>query len=70
MAAQIVCFFNKHGFCKYLEKCQNFHENRNCEKTTVKLETAPLDVLKPANFSVIMDNHVDKSLGSNRDRDR
>ena len=37
MAAQIVCFYNKHGFCKYLEKCQNYHENRNCEKNNCEV---------------------------------
>ena len=32
MATQDVCFFNKYGFCKYLETCRKKHENSICEK--------------------------------------
>ena len=50
MAAQIVCFFNKHGFCKYLEKCQNIHENRKCEKNNCEIRNCPLRHPKTCKF--------------------
>ena len=42
MAAPNVCFFNKHGFCKYLDKCRNYHENENCEKINCEIRECPL----------------------------
>ena len=42
MATQSVCFFNKHGFCKYLEKCRNYHENKSCEKSMCEIKKCPL----------------------------
>ena len=31
MAAENVCFFNKFGYCKFLDKCRKRHELRICE---------------------------------------
>ena len=42
MAAQIVYFCNKHGFCKYLDKCRNYHENQNCEQRNCEIRECPL----------------------------
>ena len=33
MATQTICYFNKYGFCKYLEKCRKHHDNIICEKS-------------------------------------
>ena len=50
MAAQIVCFHNKHGFCKYLDKCRNYHENKNCEKMNCEIKECPLRHPRICNF--------------------
>ena len=42
MAAQNVCFFNKYGFCKFLEKCRNFHEKVVCEKSNCEIRECNL----------------------------
>ena len=42
MATQNICFYNKYGFCKYLEKCRKFHETTNCEKLSCKIRDCPL----------------------------
>ena len=42
MAAQIACFLNKHGFCKFLDKCKNYHENKNCEIINCEIRECPL----------------------------
>ena len=31
MAAQNICSFNKYGFCKFTDKCRNYHEKNLCE---------------------------------------
>ena len=41
MAAQNICFYNKFGFCKYLEKCRKFHENKKCEKFDCEIRDCP-----------------------------
>ena len=38
MAIQNVCFFNKHGFCKYSEKCRKYHEKQICENTSCEIK--------------------------------
>ena len=42
MATQNVCFYNKHGFCKYSDKCRNYHENKKCEKTKCEIKKCTL----------------------------
>ena len=42
MATQNVCFYNKYGFCKYSEKCRNYHENKKCEKTKCEIKKCTL----------------------------
>ena len=42
MATQNICFFNKHGFCKYLENCRNYHENKKCEKLNCEIRECQL----------------------------
>ena len=37
-----ICFFNKYGFCKYLEKCKRYHENTICEKIKCEKRECPL----------------------------
>ena len=50
MATQNVCFFNKHGFCKYLETCRNYHENKKCEKTMCEIKNCTLRHPKNCKF--------------------
>ena len=42
MAAQNICFYNKYGFCKYLEKCRKYHENEKCENLNCEIRECPL----------------------------
>ena len=42
MATQNICFFNKYGFCKYLENCRNYHENKKCEKSNCEIRECQL----------------------------
>ena len=42
MAAQNVCFYNKYGFCKYLERCRKYHETEVCEKTNCGIRECSL----------------------------
>ena len=42
MAAQNICFYNKYGFCKYLEKCRKYHENEKCENVNCEIRECPL----------------------------
>ena len=42
MATQNVCFFNKFGFCKYLEKCRKFHEKAVCDKSNCEIRECNL----------------------------
>ena len=42
MAAQNICFYNKYGFCKYLEKCRKYHENEKCENQNCEIRECPL----------------------------
>ena len=37
-----ICFFNKYGFCKYLEKCKRYHENTICDKIKCEKRECPL----------------------------
>ena len=43
MATQrVFFFFNKYGFCKYLETCINFHEKQICENSKCEVRKCPL----------------------------
>ena len=42
MAAQTICFFNKYGFCKYLETCRKYHESKKCENSYCEIRDCPL----------------------------
>ena len=37
MAAQNICFFNKYGFCKFLERCRRYHEDKLCENSECEI---------------------------------
>ena len=50
MATQNVFFFNKHGFCKYLETCRNYHENKKCEKPMYEIKKCTLRHPKKCKF--------------------
>ena len=50
MATQNTCFFNKYGFCKYLEKCRRYHENKKCEKLDCEIRDCPLRHPKVCRF--------------------
>ena len=38
MAAENVCFFNKFGYCKFLDKCRKRHELRICENGNCEIK--------------------------------
>ena len=42
MATQNICFFDKYGFCKNLENCRNYHENKKCEKLNCEIRDCQL----------------------------
>ena len=42
MAAQNICFFNKFGFCKYLDHCRKHHENKLCENKECEVRECQL----------------------------
>ena len=42
MATHNICFYNKYGFCKYLEKCRKSHENEKCENLNCEIRECPL----------------------------
>ena len=42
MATQNICFYNKYGFCKYLETCRKYHENKMCENSNCEVRDCPL----------------------------
>ena len=42
MATQNICFFNKYGYCKYLETCRKYHENKKCENFNCEVRDCPL----------------------------
>ena len=46
-----ICQYNKFGFCKFGNNCYRKHENKLCENKTVKLNTAPSDILGSAGFT-------------------
>ena len=50
MATQNICFYNKYGFCKYLEKCRKYHENKRCEKLGCEIRDCPLRHPKVCKF--------------------
>ena len=50
MATQNTCFFNKYGFCKYLDKCRRYHENKKCEKLDCEIRDCPLRHPKVCRF--------------------
>ena len=39
MATQVLCSFNKFGFCKYRETCRKRHIKETCEKTLCDIST-------------------------------
>ena len=61
MATQNICFFNKYGFCKYLENCRNYHENKKCEKSNCEIRECQLKHPKICEFFVIMDSVIFQS---------
>ena len=42
MATQNICFFNKYGFCKYMETCRKYHESKKCENSVCEIKDCPL----------------------------
>ena len=50
MAAHNICFYNKYGFCKFLEKCRRYHENKICEKSNCEIRECPLRHPKVCKF--------------------
>ena len=42
MATHNICFFNKYEFCKFLERCRRYHENKICEKLKCEIKECPL----------------------------
>ena len=50
MAAQNICFFNKYGFCKYSERCRQYHEIRICEKLDCEIRECHLRHPKVCKF--------------------
>ena len=39
MATQVLCSFNKFGYCKYRETCRKRHITEICEKTSCDIST-------------------------------
>ena len=37
MATQNISFFNKYGFCKYIDRCRKYHESKNCENSSCEI---------------------------------
>ena len=50
MATQDICFYNKYGFCKYLETCRKKHENSICEKKDCEIMKCNLRHPKECKF--------------------
>ena len=50
MATQDICFYNKYGFCKYLETCRKKHENSICEKKDCEILKCTLRHPKDCKF--------------------
>ena len=50
MATQNICFYNKYGFCKYLETCRKYHENKKCENSYCEIRDCPLRHPKVCKF--------------------
>ena len=50
MATHNICFFNKYGFCKFLERCRRYHENKICEKLKCEKRESPLRHPKVGKF--------------------
>ena len=48
--SQIVCFFNKFGFCKYNEKCRHLHVNEICEDSACDISNCNLRHPKICNW--------------------
>ena len=50
MAAHNICFYNKYGFCKYLETCRKYHENKKCDKFNCEIRECDLRHPKVCKF--------------------
>ena len=50
MAAHNICFYNKYGFCKYLETCRKHHENKKCDKINCEIRECHLRHPKVCKF--------------------
>ena len=37
-----ICFFNKYGFCKFLERCRRYHEDKSCENSECEIRECQL----------------------------
>ena len=49
-AAQIVCSFNKFGYCKFRNNCRKMHVNEHCENELCEIRTCRLRHPKPCRY--------------------
>ena len=67
MATQVLCSFNKFGYCKYRETCRKRHITEICEKTSwyLNMKIAKLDsTIKELDEKTIESKHIIDKLQS------
>ena len=51
MPTRNICVYNKYGFCKYLETCRKYHENKKFENSDCEIRDCPLRHPKMCKFN-------------------
>ena len=52
MAAQTLCLWNKFGYCRYSERCRNYHVNDICQKSSCETFTCRQRHPNPCKFYI------------------